>query len=80
VNYADGNEACLGDQIAIDDRYRGVVVACMDRDEFSAEYSREQWGYLGRGIMVNTDFGGLIHYPDGADEHMVLISRAAAAG
>ena len=76
MKYTDGNEAMLGDVVAIDGSYRGTVVACIDRNEYSQEHSREHWSYLGKGIIVNTDFGGLVHYTDGAQEHMALVSRA----
>ena len=76
MKYSDGNEAMLGDVVAIDGPYRGIVVACIDRNEYSPEHSREHWSYLGKGIMVNTDFGGLVHYSDGTQEQIALVSRA----
>ena len=79
MKYSDGHEAMLGDVIAIDGSHRGTVVACIDRAEYSQEHPREQWSYLGKGIMVNTDFGGLVHYTDGTQEHMALVSRANKA-
>ena len=79
MKYADGNEARLGDCVTISGTYRGVVVACMDRDEFDEEHPREQWSHLGKGILVNTDFGGLVHYEDGSDDHFALISRVNEA-
>lgn len=60
MRYTDGNEARIGDVVAIDTIYRGVVVACMDRNEYLP--GGEHWAYLKNGIMVDTDFGGLIHY------------------
>lgn len=80
MKYADGNEAHVGDHLLIDGQYHGEVVACIDRDEYSPNRPREQWAYLARGVMVDTDFGGLVHYADGEHEHLVLLSRAAAAG
>ena len=74
VRYTDGNEAIAGDVVAIDTKYRGVVVACMDRREYLPGH--EGWAYLPAGIMVNTDFGGLVHYTDASDEHIVLLHRA----
>jgi len=75
MRYADGNIARLRDLIAIDTKYRGLVVACIDSDEYSEEYPRDQWSYLLKGIMVDTDFGGLVHYQDEEVEHIVLIER-----
>lgn len=76
MNYSDGNEARIGDVVAIDEKYRGVVVACIDRDEYFTENSREQWSYLRIGVMVDTEFGGLVHYQSDDGEHITLVSRA----
>ncbi len=74
--YSDGNDAQIGDEIEIDSRYRGMVVANIDLNQFSAEYPKDQWSYLGCGIMVLTDFAGLVHYSNTEHEQMRLISRA----
>jgi hypothetical protein len=73
--YSDGNEARAGDTVAIDDKYRGIVVAAIDANEYSDGYSAEQWAYLREGILVDTDFGGLVHYPSTEYEKLSLISR-----
>ena len=73
--YADGNEVKIGDVVAIDTKYRGVVVASIETGEYSDGYSEKQWGYLGSGILVNTDFGGLVHYPSGHTDQMALVHR-----
>jgi hypothetical protein len=52
-----------------------VVVADIDGGVFS-ERCKEGWSYLKTGILVDTDFGGLVHYPNIAQEHIVLLSRA----
>jgi hypothetical protein len=75
VRYADGNEARIGDVISIDDKHRGTVVACVDRSEYSNDYPSAQWSYLGKGILVDTDFGGVVHYSDARSERMVLMAR-----
>ena len=79
MKYTDGNEAKLGDVIAISGNHRGVVVACIDRGEYSSEQPQEQWSYLAAGIMVNTDFGGLVHYTSPLQEQLALVSRASKA-
>jgi hypothetical protein len=73
--YTDGNEARVGDFIAIDGKYRGTVVACMDRNEYLP--GKEHWSYLKVGIMVDTDFAGLVHYETAELEEMSLVNRAA---
>jgi hypothetical protein len=75
--YADGKEAMVGDVVAIDSKYRGVVVADIGAGQFSADDAAEQWAYLRLGILVHTDFAGLVHYPNLDSEHMTLVSRAS---
>ena len=74
MNYTDGNEARAGDLISIAGKYKGHVVASMDRNEYLP--GQEQWSYLKVGIMVDTDFGGLVHYTSEAMESMSLVQRA----
>jgi len=50
----------------------------MDTGEYSSEYTREAWSYLGGVVMIDTDFAGLVHYPDQNaldDEGVLLIAR-----
>ena len=75
MKYSDGNIAKIRDLIAIDTKYRGLVVACIDSDEYSEEYPRNEWSYLLKGIMVDADFGGLVYYQDEEVEHITLIER-----
>ena len=75
--YTDGNEARLGDKVAIGGSHRGVVVACIDRGEYSAEHPAAQWSYLGRGVMIDTSFGGLVHYEDASLEEILLLERGS---
>ena len=78
MRYADGNEAQVGDHVAIDVKHKGVVVADIDNGRFAAGHPKAQWMHLGSGILVDTDFGGLVHYQNGTDEHIVLVKRAGA--
>ncbi|KTF37257.1 hypothetical protein [Xanthomonas vesicatoria] len=73
--YAGRQESKAGDLIEIDGQYRGKVVACMDTDDYLPGH--ESWSCLGHGIMVDTDFGGLVHYDQvSADaEGLLLIAR-----
>ena len=77
MKYSDGNEAQLGDLVLIDGKYKGTVVASIGAGQYSAAAPKEQWAYLKTGILIDTDFGGLVHYPDVASEHMVLTRRGA---
>ncbi len=62
MKYTDGNHARVGDRVIIANKYKGVVVANMDDHEYSSEHPKEQWSYLKQGVMIDTDFGGLVHY------------------
>lgn len=75
MRYADGREAKVGDRVAIDADRRGRVVACLDRDDYAVEYPAADWRYLERGLLVETDFGGLVHYPDAGVEGFELLRR-----
>ncbi len=75
MRYTDGNEARVGDTVLIDGKYKGTVVALIDANAYSAEAPKEQWEYLEQGVLINTDFGGLIHYADMTAEHIVLSRR-----
>lgn len=76
MRYTDGNEAMLGDTLAIDGKYRGVVVGVIEQGQYTEGFPAEQWHYLEKGILVDTDFGGLVHYPDAKNEELSLVARA----
>lgn len=75
VNYTDGREAMLGDEVLIDGQHKGIVVACIDSGQYSTQYSGNDWAYLMEGALIDTDFGGLIHYKNSANERIVLVKR-----
>ena len=75
MRYADGREAKLGDVIAIASKHRGTVVANFDGGEYAAEYPEAEWRHLKSGILVNTDFAGLVHYANGEYENLALVAR-----
>ena len=77
MKYADGTDIKPGDVIQIDREHCGCVIASMDTNEYLP--GEDGWAYLGGGIMVNTDFAGLMHYTRGTAEDFVLIERGAAA-
>jgi hypothetical protein len=73
MKYADGTEIEVGDLIEIDAEYRGRVIASMDTGKYAP--GSESWAYLETGIMVETDFAGLVHYTAETAEDFVLIAR-----
>jgi hypothetical protein len=77
VKYRDGSTIEPGDLVRIDGKYTGRVLASMDTSKYLA--GNEQWAYLRKGIMVETDFAGLVHYKsDGLEDELELIQRSAA--
>ncbi|WP_266156910.1 hypothetical protein [Dyella silvatica] len=74
MKYADGQRVLAGDVVSINGRYHGVVVAAIDDKSYLP--GGEGWEYLGTGAMIDTDFGGLVHYPE-YDAELVLVRRAS---
>jgi hypothetical protein len=74
VKYPSGEQAKIGDRIMIGS-WHGTVVCSIDDDEYSVDYPKKHWAYLGRGVMVLTAGAGLIHY-EPPDHDMELVSRA----
>lgn len=75
MRYRDGSEARVGDRVAIDGGHRGRIVACLDRGEYARDYAAADWNYLQRGLLIETEFGGLVHYPDAGVEGFELLRR-----
>ena len=75
--YINGKVAKLGDKVLIGRQYQGVVVANIDGDEYSIEHPKDRWGYLKSGVIIDTDFGGLVHYNQESlvGEYFDLVSR-----
>jgi hypothetical protein len=73
MRYADGQTIEPGDIVQIDGQYRGRVVASMDTNSYLP--GEEYWGHLSEGIMVDTDFAGLVHYTTDATDELVLLER-----
>jgi hypothetical protein len=64
--------------VQIDDLYRGVVVAAIEDKSYLPGYEEREWDYLKSGVLIDTDFAGLVHYPH-ANEQLVLLSRGDEA-
>jgi hypothetical protein len=64
----------VGDRLKVGGDWTvGVVVCSMDDGEYSAAHPKEQCGYLGRGIMVDTEKAGLIHYVENDDDLEIIL-------
>lgn len=73
---ANGKVIGVGDRVTIGSGIDGVVVFSIDTDEFSLEFLKDDWNYLGRGIMVKTEQGGLV-YLDVSDEDLEIIGESS---
>jgi hypothetical protein len=81
VRYASGQEVLPGDEVRIDTRYRGTVVACIAERISLPPHAPDEWSFLKTGVMIDTDFGGMVHYPgesDLADDEVELVERRGA--
>lgn len=77
MKFDDGQYIALGDSIRIAGTYHGRVVACMDTGEYLP--GQEGWAYLREGIMVDSDFGGLVRYTASSADRLELIERAGSS-
>lgn len=62
-----------GDFVTIDDKYPGQVVASMDTSTYLAGY--ESCACFAEGIMVVTDFSGLVQYTNEATDRLAIETR-----
>lgn len=77
MKYSDGKSILAGDVVRISGVYHGIVVAAIDDRSYLP--GSEGWEYLGSGAMIDTDFGGLVHYQQNTDEDIVLVRRREAS-
>ena len=50
----------------------GVVVANISDGLYSEKYPREDWEYLGEGILIDFRLAGLVHFPTISDEDLLI--------
>jgi len=80
MRYHDGQPIHVGDVVTIDVRHEGTVVACIDDGVFLHPDTKEQWTHLHDGVLIDTSFGGVVHYADEAAleaDHVRLAQRQA---
>jgi hypothetical protein len=66
MRYHDGEPIHVGDVVTIDVRHEGTVVACIEDGIYLHPQTEAQWTHLRQGVLVDTSFGGVVHYPDEA--------------
>ncbi len=77
MRYHDDQPIHVGDVVTIDVRHQGTVVGCIEDGIFLHPHTKEQWTHLEKGVLIDTSFGGLVHYPDEAalEEDQVRLVR-----
>lgn len=78
MHYRNGQSIRVGDAVAIGPSHTGTVVGCIEEALYLPPHTAEQWGYLRHGVLIDTSFGGVVHYPDQdslASESMILVKR-----
>ena len=64
MKYSNGKSLKLEDEVTLDKKYTGVIKAIIEEGLFSEEHTEEAWSYLKTGIIIDTDFGGIVHYQE----------------
>jgi hypothetical protein len=65
MNFSDGTQVKVGDKVRFLNNVTGVVVCSIDTDEYTPEFSKDDWEYLKKGIMIKTEELGLVHFSEG---------------
>lgn len=65
----------MGDKVKFGSEAEGRVVCSIDSEEYGEEHPEAQWGYLGKGVVIEFPGKyGLIHFAE-PDEDLVFIAR-----
>ncbi len=74
MKYPSGEKIRLGDVLKVWEGCTGIVVCSIEEGKYTEEYNEKDWSYLQKGILITTDAGGLIHYPE-PENNFELIQR-----
>lgn len=77
MNYADGLLVEPGDLVLVDGTDQGWVVASVDTGRHLL--GQDGWAYLREGIMVDTDYAGLVHYTAQTIGSIALLERKGSS-
>ncbi len=72
MKYSSGEKIKIGDVIKVWAGCTGVVVCSIEDGVYSEKYTEKDWAYLQKGILIITDHGGLMHYPDTENEFELI--------
>jgi len=77
MKYSNGRRVTVGDRVKLSKGQRGVVVGSIDSREYTPDFPKEEWEYLGSGIIIKSDSGEVFHYAE-PDEDFDFIKPVAA--
>ena len=66
----------IGDRLTLWEGCYGTVVCSIDDGEYTAEYPEEHWSYLQRGVLIDSNKGGLIHYIEPEDSFQLTARKS----
>jgi hypothetical protein len=72
-NYPSGERIKVNDKVIFGNDLSGVVVAVIDDNSYSKEFTREQWGHYKTGVLVDTKEIGLTFYQE--DEYLANFKK-----
>lgn len=75
MQYTDGQQVKIGDRVSLGNDSFGVVVCSIDAGEYTETYPEAAWSYLNKGVLVEFEQYGLIHY-ESPEPDLKLVSRA----
>jgi hypothetical protein len=65
-------ENIVGKRVLMNDGITGVIFIDFDNQVFSGPYTKENWSYIKRGILIDSEEYGLIQYPDRNDIEEII--------
>lgn len=75
MKYKSGEVAKIGDVVQLWEGNLGEVVCSIDTNEYSEDYTFNEWSYLKEGVLIMSDSAGLI-YKASSDDDLKLIKRS----
>lgn len=74
MRYADNRVVKTGDLVCVRGRGLGVVGCVVDSGDYTRDFPRGEYSYLGSGLMVGLGGGGVL-YVEEARETLTLVAR-----
>ena len=72
MKYANGRPVKVGDRVEVSSGDKGTVVCSLDDNQYTPEYTMEDWSYLGFGVLVKFQQAGLVHYKEYSEDMRLI--------